>query len=84
MKRHGIDGEYRIDVSGRKEETHDYVLFDKTRPAMWAADDSAWDYYMFPTNASRFLEDYFNPQYPVEEYATWARDCIAIIKNTYK
>jgi hypothetical protein len=43
LKLHRIDSEYIIDVSGRKSKTHDYVMFDKTRPAIWSPDDEyAW------------------------------------------
>ena len=45
------------------------------------SDDGAWDYASFPTNANRFLENYFDPQYPVPEYANWAKECIGIIKD---
>jgi len=45
------------------------------------SDDGAWDYALFPTNANRFLQSYFDPQYPVPEYANWARECIGSIKN---
>lgn len=43
LESHGIDGDYIIDVSGRKLYTHDYVLFDKTRPAIWSKNEEyAW------------------------------------------
>jgi len=45
------------------------------------SDDGAWDYAIVPTSANLFLQSYFNPQYPAPEYASWARECIAILKN---
>jgi len=46
------------------------------------SDDGAWDYAIFPTSADRFLQSYFNPLYSAPKYASWARECIAILKNS--
>ena len=46
------------------------------------SDDGAWDYALFPTNANLFLQRYFDPKYPVPQYANWARKCIDIIKDS--
>ena len=41
--KHDIDDNYEIDVSIRKEQTHEVVPFDKSSPATWAIDDEyAW------------------------------------------
>jgi len=172
--RHSINDSYEIDVSIRKEQTHEVVLLDKSTPATWAIDDEyawftvneksggcdayvcdfsdylhfehwydefiddnqatvskaqmrkcfesgfywtfrrsagqpaiinlsyglvaaafaeltngflfsydgAWDYTIFPASANRFLQSYFDPQYPAPEFANWARECIAILKNS--
>ena len=45
------------------------------------SDDCAWDYEIFPTTADCFLQKYFNPHYVKPDYADWARDCIALIKD---
>jgi len=44
------------------------------------SDDGGWDYAMFPTTASHFLQNYFNLQYPKTENANWAKECIDILK----
>jgi len=48
------------------------------------SDDGAWDYAIFPTTASHFLQNYFNPQYPKTEDANWAKECIDILKHKHK
>jgi len=69
-----IDLSYGLVAAAFAELTNGFIF----------SDDGAWDYAMLPATSRQFLQNYFNPSYPVLEQAEWARRCIEIIKNSDK